>query len=101
MSRYRRLLLWLPYVIPTVLGVAYELFLYHPAAYSLIHRLCMAYAGVAGAAMLGAVSWDYFTSRAHLTRQRIRVILLGFLGGYAFPVLLMVASGVSGGGTSR
>ena len=62
--RHRRLFLLLPYMIPTVLGVAYQLLLYHPAAYSLIHNLCMAYASVAGAAMLGAVSWDYFTSRA-------------------------------------
>jgi signal transduction histidine kinase len=94
---HRQLFLLLPYLIPTVLGVAYQLLLYHPAAYSLIHNLGMAYAGVAGAAMLGAVSWDYFTSRAYITRQRIRVILLGFLSGFAFPVILMVVSGVSGG----
>jgi signal transduction histidine kinase len=97
LSRHRRLFLLLPYVIPGVLGVAYELLLYQPAAYSLIHNLCMAYAGAAGTAMLSAVLWDYSMSRTHLTRQRIRVILLGFLCGYAFPVILMVVSGVSGG----
>jgi len=37
-----------PYLIALALGVAYEFFLYQPAAYSLIHSLCMVYAGIAG-----------------------------------------------------
>jgi signal transduction histidine kinase len=95
--RSRPLLLSLPYLVALTLGGAYEAFLYQPAAYSFIHNLCMVYAGVAGLALLGAVTWDYCTTASHLVRQRIRVILLGFLGGFAFPAALMFSSGVTGG----
>ncbi|MBI3801132.1 MAG: GAF domain-containing protein, partial [Deltaproteobacteria bacterium] len=98
--RYRALLLALPYVVVGLLAVAYEIFLYQPAAYSFIHNLCMVYAGIGGIALLSAVIWDYSTTDSHLTRQRIRVILLGFLGGFAFPGGVMFASGITGGEVS-
>jgi signal transduction histidine kinase len=95
--RSRPFLLSLPYLVAFTLGVAYEAFLYQPAAYSFIHNLCMVYAGIAGLALLGGVTWDYCTTASHLVRQRIRVILLGFLGGFAFPAALMFSSGITGG----
>lgn len=98
--RHRTVFLVIPYVVVGLLVVAYELFLYQPAAYSLIHNLCMVYAGIGGVALLGGVIWDYYTTDSHLTRQRVRVILLGFLSGFAFPGAVMFASGVTGGGVA-
>ena len=95
--RHRRVLLWIPYIAATGLALPYEIFLYRPAAYTLIHDLCMDYTGLGGATLLGAVAWDFFTSDSQLVRQRIRVLLLGFLGGFAFPGLLMFYSGITGG----
>lgn len=98
--RYRTVLLAVPYVVAGVLAAVYELFLYQPAAYSVIHNLCMIYAGIGGVMLLSGVTWDYYTADSYLTRQRVRVILLGFLGGFAFPAAVMFASGITGGGVA-
>jgi signal transduction histidine kinase len=95
--RHRRLLLSIPYVVAAVLGLAYEIFLYRPGPYTLIHDLCMDYTGLGGASLLAAVGWDFFTSDSQLARQRIRVLLLGLVGGFAFPGFLMFCSGITGG----
>lgn len=97
LRRCRSLCLRIPYLVALALAAAYEIFLYQPAVYSLIHNLCMIYAGVGLLTLLGAVLWDYSTSDSYLVRQRIRVILLGFLGGFAFPAVLILLSGLSGG----
>jgi len=89
-----------PYTIACGLIATYELFLFHPAVYSRVHNLCMDATGIGGALLLGAVAWDYFTSRSELVRQRVRVLLLGFLCGFAFPGALMFYSGVTGGETA-
>ena len=98
LSRYHPLSLSVPYLVALALGAAYEFFLYQPAAYSFIHSFCMVYAGIAGLILLSGIIWDYHTTTSHLIRQRIRIILLGFLGGYAFPAALMLSSGVTEGG---
>jgi signal transduction histidine kinase len=95
--RHRTALLVTPYVVAGLLAAAYELFLYQPVAYSLIHNLCMVYAGIGGIALLSGVGWDYYTTTSHLTRQRVRVILLGLISGFALPGIVMFASGVTGG----
>lgn len=95
--RYRRWLLALPYCVALALTFLYQTSLYLPTSYSFVHNLCMVYVGIAGVALLGAVLWDYRTTDSYFTQQRIFVILLGFLSGYAFPTILMAASGVMGG----
>src|SRR6266481_4340608 len=67
---YRRLLLSISYTVAAVLGIAYEIFLYRPGTYTLIHDLCMVYTGLGGASLLTAVGWDFFTSDSQLVRQR-------------------------------
>lgn len=98
--RCRAVLLSLPYVVTGGLSIAYELFLHRPDAYSLIHNLSTFYGGLGGAALFSSTVWAYFTTNSHLVRQRIRVVLVGFLSGFALPVLLMLSSGVTGGGVS-
>lgn len=97
LRRFRRPLLALPYVVAFLLVVAYEWHLYNPSAYSAIHNLCMVHVGLGGLILFGAVVWDYFTTHSHLIRQRVRVLLLGFLGGYTLPGSVMLASGLTGG----
>jgi signal transduction histidine kinase len=86
-----------PYLIALILGVLYEWFLYQPSAYTTIHNLCMVNSGIGTLLLFVALTWDYFTSDSPLTRQRVRVILLGFLAGYTVPGSVMLASGVTGG----
>lgn len=95
--RFRSLLIATPYLIALMLGIAYEIWLYNAPAYSLIHNLCMVYVGVGAVIFVSRVAWDYYAAQSYLVRQRIRVILLGFLGGFALPSVLMFASGVTGG----
>lgn len=94
---HRRLLLSIPYVVAAVLGITYEVFLYRPGTYTLVHDLCMDYTGLGGASLLTAVGWDFFTSDSQLVRQRIRVLLLGLVCGFAYPGFLMFYSGITGG----
>ncbi len=96
LRRRRRLILSLPYAVSCVLGAAYEVVLYR-SAYSAVYDLCMIYVGIAAVIFLARFAWDYRTTRSHLTRQRIRVMIVGFLGGLALPVVLFVASGLTGG----
>jgi signal transduction histidine kinase/CheY-like chemotaxis protein/HPt (histidine-containing phosphotransfer) domain-containing protein len=88
----------LPYVIALGLALAYEFYLYAPSTYSVVHNLCMIYAGLGGVALLGGAIWAYTVPDSYLTRQKIRVILIGFLSGFALPALLMLTSGLTGGG---
>jgi hypothetical protein len=97
LRRYRSVFLSLPYLAALILGVTYELLLYQPPAYSLIHNLCMVYAGIGGLALLAAIIWNYWSAVSLLVRQRTRIILLGCFSGYAFPAALMLLSGVAGG----
>jgi len=95
--RFRAGLLFLPLVLALVLGGAYEVFLYHPTYYSLIHNLSMVAVGIGAVIFLGKVIADYRTTTSHLIRQRVRIIFLGFLSGFVFPAFLMFGSGISGG----
>lgn len=97
LRRSRAVSLALPYVLSGALAIAYEWFLYTPAAYSLIHNLCMVYVGVAAPIFLGRFVWDYATADSPLVRQRIRVMIVGFLSGYGVPTMLMFFSGITGG----
>lgn len=95
--RARPFLLALPYVISGALAIAYELVLYRPAAYSFVHNLSMVYVGVATPVFLGRFVWDYVATQSPLVRQRIRIIILGFVSGYGAPTVLMFLSGITGG----
>ncbi len=90
-------LVGVPYLVSLGLGLTYHVVLYHAARYSLLHSLCMLYAGTAGLTFLGKIIWDYATTASPLTLQRLRVILLAFLTGYAFPAFVMLSAGLTGG----
>jgi hypothetical protein len=93
----RTAVLALPYLVALGFGAAYEVLLYQPTVYSWIHNLCMVYAGLGGLTLLGSLLWAYCTTQAFRMRQRLRVLLMSVLSGYAFPAVLMFCSGVTGG----
>ena len=80
-----------------VLALVYEIVLYTPAYYSVMHHLSEGVTGLAGLIFLSKILWDYWGTDSPLVLQRIRVVLLGCLSGYAFPAVLMLASGAMGG----
>lgn len=100
LRRARAFVLAAPYGVSVFLGIAYEVFLYQPELYSTIHSLCETYAGLSTLPFVGRILWEYRVTASPLTRQRIRVIFLGFLGAFALPTILTVSSGVSGGETA-
>lgn len=97
LGRRRAFRLALLYGAAGVLGLAYEIFLHQPAAYSLLHNLCTVYAGVAGCFLLGKMVWDYGATTLADLRRKIRVVVLGSLTGYGFPTVLMLMAGLHGG----
>ena len=97
LRRARSFILVFPYLVAASLGSAYEVFLYTPATYSAVHNLCMLYAGLSGLTLLTSVVWAYVTTDSYLIRQKIRVVLVGFLAGFALPAILMLSSGITGG----
>ena len=102
-NRVRRArVLWLaaPYFVSAVLAGAYEVLLSHPGAYSVIHNLCMLYAGLACLVLIGSTVWHYATSTLQCVRQQIRVAMLSCLSAYGLPAVLMLASGLVGGSVS-
>lgn len=97
LRRHRSLAMVLPYCIALLLGTIYQVVLYQPAAYSLIHHLCEGWIGLTVLAFLGKMLWDYLTTDSYLIRQKIGVVFLGGLGGYAFPAAIFLYSSASGG----
>ena len=94
-----RNVLWLsvPYFAAASLGWLYEVLMYQPQAYSMIHNLCMVYAGIACLTLISSTLWQVWTETAPRMRQQIRMVGLGCLSAYGLPALLMFASGVTGG----
>ena len=94
--------LWLvaPYLVSAVLAGAYQVLLSHPGAYSVIHNLCMVYAGLACVGLIGSTVWHYATSSLPRVRQQIRVVILSCMSAYGLPAVLMVVSGLIGGSVS-
>ncbi len=99
-QRFRQGVIAAPYVVSLALNVAYQAFLYDPARYSYIHSLCESYAGLSLLPFVGNILWHYHSTTSHLTRQRILVIILGFLGAFALPAMLAFLSGIAGGGVA-
>lgn len=98
--RARSFFLVLPYAAAGLLGLAYECFLYRPQAYTLIHNLCTLYAGIAGVLLLGKMVWDYWSTASVEIRRKIRVVVLGSLTGFGFPVVVMLFAGLNGSHSS-
>jgi signal transduction histidine kinase len=86
------------YALCLVILILYELFLYHPPMYSTLLAANMIGFGLGALLFGGRLVVEYRRRDSALARQRIRVILLGTLFGFAFPGVLLLLSGILGGG---
>jgi len=85
------------YALSLVLLVPYQLFLYQPPVYSLVHNLCSLYLGADALFFGWRLVQEYRRGRSQLARQRIRVMSLGGLFGFALPGIVLVVSAAVGG----
>jgi len=90
--RRRPALLALPYLAALALAAHYEVFLYHPGRYVLSHNLATVYLAFALAYMLVMIAVRYVKTQSMLTKQRIRVLFLGYFTGLAVPALIILAA---------
>jgi signal transduction histidine kinase len=88
---------WAPYLAAGVTAVFYEVFLYQPAAYSRILTLNMLLLGVAALTFAARAVFEYWQGGSALARQRVRIVTLGALFGYALPGIVLVSSAFRGG----
>lgn len=93
----RRLVVSSLAVLALALVAAYERMLYAPAAYSLIHNLCMVLWGVAGICFIGSSIQAYLASKSVLVRKRLGIIALGIIVGLSVPAWVLTWSGLFGG----
>jgi len=93
---------WIPvaYAVALALLIPYEIFLYAPAAYTVVHNLTVLYLGIAGVLFGGRLILEYARGRSQLARQRIRVMTLGTLVGFALPGVVLLLSAFLGGGVA-
>ena len=88
------------YALSLALLVPYEVFLYHPAEYSRILNANMLYLGVVAIFFCARLVLEYWRSTSQLTRQRVRVITLGSLFGFALPALVLPLAAFMAGGVA-
>ncbi len=88
---------WIPYLGAAITAVFYEMLLHHPAAYSRILTLNMLLLGVAAFTFAGRAVFEYWRGSSPLARQRVRIVTLGAIFGYAVPGVVLVASAFGGG----
>ena len=88
------------YVVSLAILVPYELFLYRPAVYPTMLYANMTYVGLTAAFFVWRLASEYRRGRSQLARQRVRVITLGTLFGFALPGMILLASVVMSGGVA-
>jgi signal transduction histidine kinase len=86
------------YLLALAVLVPYELVLFDPARYTVLHSVATLYLGF-GALLFGIrLVAEWLRGRSALARQRIRVMTLGTLMGFALPGAIFVASAATAGG---
>jgi signal transduction histidine kinase len=88
---------WAAYLLSLLIVIPYELFLYQPHAYTLIHNLATFYLGLAALTFGVRLISEYVRGRSQLARARIRVMTLGTLAGFALPGAIFLASAATAG----
>lgn len=78
------------------LAVPYQLLLYQPGAYSLLHGACETYLGAAGLALGASLILERARARES-SGPLLRAAVAGALLGIGVPAVLLTVSGLSGG----
>src|SRR5262245_53735804 len=88
----------LGFVPSALVLILYEVNLYHPAVYSRMLYANMAYLGIVSLVLGARLVIAYWHDEGGLARQRVRVVMLGTLAGFALPGALVLSSVAAGGG---
>ena len=80
------------YALALPLIVAYQTFLYQPAAFSTVVTLNMLFTGSIGVFFGVRLISAYWRGTSQLARQRVRVLTLGILFGIGLPSVVLVIS---------
>jgi signal transduction histidine kinase len=86
------------YPLALVVIALYETFLYDPAAYSRVLSLNMFLVGAIGVIGVALLVSAYRRGESLLARQRVRMVILGMLFGFALPTAILFLSVFMGGG---
>jgi len=79
------------------LAMAYELFLYDPAAYTAIHDACQALVGAALLAFTIGLGLALDAPDTTLDTSQLRSCLVGAVVGFGVPAVVLAISGLAGG----
>jgi len=88
------------YPVAVVIIGAYETFLYDPSVYSRVLSTDMFFLGAIGVIGVGRLVSAYRRGESLLARQRVRVVILGMLFGFALPTTILFLSVFMGGGAA-
>jgi hypothetical protein len=89
--------LLLSYVVPLALAVVYQLVLYDPTAYSVLHHAAETLALVPLTALLIFHCMELSSARPEPALGRTRLLFAGVVTGIGVPGAVLVVSGLSGG----
>jgi signal transduction histidine kinase len=89
------------YLLSLAIAVPYQLMLYAPVEYSRILRTDMLYLGCVGIFFCSRLVLAYWRNDSQLARQRVRVITVGTLLGFALPALVLPLAAVMAGGVAK
>jgi hypothetical protein len=93
----RRDLLGIVYGLAGALGLIYQLFLYDPAVYSVVHNLCQALVALPLIAFAIGLGMAVPAPPAGLGRESLQYCFVGTLVGFVMPALVLGISGATGG----
>ena len=88
------------YALSCAIALPYEVFLYSPAEYSRILNTNMLYLGLVAVFFCLHMIPPYVRSGSQLVRQRVRVILVGALFGFALPAGVLTLAALMAGDVS-
>jgi signal transduction histidine kinase len=86
--------LYLPFI---ALAAVYQVVLFRPAAYTIVHLVAIGALGSSGLPLIASIGYDRLTTRSPLVLRRTRFVVLGTMAGFAPAVTLMACSGFFGG----
>jgi hypothetical protein len=97
--RWRRFA-WVPYAVAAVVLAIYQLWLYDASVYSRVVLFNYSAIGLAAVAFFVRLVWEALQGHSGLVRQRVRVLLVGTLVGFALPGAAIAVPAMLGGDVS-
>lgn len=95
--RWRKLAFAALYCPFLTLAATYQLYLFDPIVYPIVHLVAVGAGGVSGLPLVMVIGYDLVSSPSVLVRRRLGVVALGAVGGFIMPIFLWVGSSVLGG----